>query len=101
MKTTEQAAIVTGGGSRLRAAVARDLARHGIRIVTIAHGPFEKPLSRSLQEQEEQSPAASIPLPRPLGGSEEFAALAIHLVCNVHVNGQTIRLDGPARMVPR
>jgi NAD(P)-dependent dehydrogenase (short-subunit alcohol dehydrogenase family) len=81
--------------------MARDLAQHGIRVMTIAPGLFETPLMKALPPQVQQSLAASIPFPRRLGQPEEFAALAAHIVTNTHLNGETIRLDGALRMAPR
>lgn len=81
--------------------MARDLAQHGIRVMTIAPGLFLTPLLHQLPEAVQQSLAASIPFPSRLGQPEEFAALAAHIVTNVHLNGETIRLDGALRMAPR
>jgi NAD(P)-dependent dehydrogenase (short-subunit alcohol dehydrogenase family) len=81
--------------------MARDLAQHGIRVMTIAPGLFLTPLLHQLPENVQQSLAASIPFPSRLGRPEEFASLAAHIVSNVHLNGETIRLDGALRMAPR
>jgi NAD(P)-dependent dehydrogenase (short-subunit alcohol dehydrogenase family) len=81
--------------------MARDLAQHGIRVMTIAPGLFETPLMQALPLEVQQSLAASIPFPRRLGQPAEFAALAAHIVTNAHLNGETIRLDGALRMAPR
>jgi len=81
--------------------LARDLAQWGIRVVTIAPGLFATPLMKQLPEAAQESLAASIPFPKRLGKPEEFAALAAHVVANVHLNGETIRLDGALRMAPR
>ena len=81
--------------------LARDLAQHGIRVVTIAPGLFETPLMQQLPPEVQQSLAASIPFPKRLGQPQEFAALAAHAVTNGHLNGETIRLDGALRMAPR
>jgi NAD(P)-dependent dehydrogenase (short-subunit alcohol dehydrogenase family) len=81
--------------------MARDLAQHGIRVMTIAPGLFLTPLLHQLPENVQQSLAASIPFPSRLGKPEEFASLAAHIVSNVHLNGETIRLDGALRMAPR
>ena len=67
----------------------------------MAPGLFETPLMKQLPEVVQQSLAASIPFPPRLGRPEEFAALAAHIVTNVHLNGETIRLDGALRMAPR
>ena len=81
--------------------MARDLAQHGIRVCTIAPGLFATPLMRTLPEPVQASLAASIPFPPRLGKPEEFAALAAHIVTNIHLNGEVIRLDGALRMAPR
>ncbi|MCW5633952.1 MAG: SDR family NAD(P)-dependent oxidoreductase [Rubrivivax sp.] len=81
--------------------LARDLAQHGIRVCTIAPGLFETPLMKALPEPVQKSLAASIPFPPRLGRPEEFAELALHIVTNTHLNGETIRLDGALRMAPR
>ena len=90
-----------GGIVSMTLPLARDMAQHGIRVCTIAPGLFETPLMRTLPEPVQQSLAASIPFPSRLGRPEEFAALAAHIVTNVHLNGETIRLDGALRMAPR
>lgn len=81
--------------------MARDLAQHGIRVCTIAPGLFATPLMKTLPEPVQQSLAASIPFPSRLGRPEEFAQLASHIVTNMHLNGEVIRLDGALRMAPR
>ncbi|MED5622417.1 SDR family NAD(P)-dependent oxidoreductase [Ideonella sp. BN130291] len=90
-----------GGLVSMTLPLARDLAQHGIRVVTIAPGLFETPLMKTLPDAVQQSLAASIPFPPRLGQPEEFAALALHAVTNGHLNGETIRLDGALRMAPR
>ena len=81
--------------------LARDLAQHGIRVCTVAPGLFQTPLMQQLPEPVQQSLAASIPFPPRLGRPDEFAALAMHVVTNGHLNGEVIRLDGALRMAPR
>lgn len=81
--------------------MARDLAQHGIRVCTIAPGLFATPLMATLPEAVQQSLAASIPFPARLGKPEEFAQLASHIVTNLHLNGEVIRLDGALRLAPR
>ena len=81
--------------------MARDLAQHGIRVCTIAPGLFATPLMKTLPEPVQQSLAASIPFPARLGKPEEFSQLACHIVTNMHLNGEVIRLDGALRMAPR
>ena len=81
--------------------LARDLAQWGIRVCTIAPGIFATPLLKELPEPVQQSLAESIPFPKRLGHPEEFAALALHIASNGHLNGEVIRLDGALRMAPR
>lgn len=81
--------------------LARDLAQWGIRVCTIAPGIFATPLLRELPEAVQQSLAHSIPFPKRLGDPGEFAALALHIAHNGHLNGEVIRLDGALRMGPR
>ena len=90
-----------GGIVGMTLPLARDLAQWGIRVVTIAPGLFATPLMNELPEAVQQSLAASIPFPKRLGQPEEFAALALHIVANGHLNGEVIRLDGALRMAPR
>jgi NAD(P)-dependent dehydrogenase (short-subunit alcohol dehydrogenase family) len=90
-----------GGLVAMTLPLARDLAQHGIRVCTIAPGLFATPLMKQLPEPVQQSLAASVPFPRRLGQPQEFAALAAHVVTNVHLNGEVIRLDGALRMAPR
>jgi NAD(P)-dependent dehydrogenase (short-subunit alcohol dehydrogenase family) len=81
--------------------VARELARFGIRVVTIAPGTFDTPMLANLPEEARVALAAGIPFPSRLGKPEEFAALAVHIVENVMLNGETIRLDAALRMPPK
>lgn len=80
---------------------ARELARYGVRVMTIAPGLFMTPMLRSLPPEIQQSLGASVPFPPRLGTPEEYAALALHIVANRMLNGETIRLDGALRMAPR
>ncbi|MGR4070124.1 3-hydroxyacyl-CoA dehydrogenase [Billgrantia sp. C5P2] len=90
-----------GGIVAMTLPIARELARHGIRVMTIAPGLFKTPLMDALPEEAQQSLAASIPFPNRLGDPDEFARLACHIVDNAMLNGETIRLDGSIRMAPR
>ncbi|HEX4340332.1 MAG TPA: SDR family NAD(P)-dependent oxidoreductase [Polyangiaceae bacterium] len=81
--------------------IARELARFGIRVVTIAPGTFDTPMLANLPEESRQALAAGIPFPSRLGNPAEFAALATHIVENAMMNGETIRIDGALRMPPR
>jgi len=90
-----------GGLVGMTLPLARDLAQWGVRVVTVAPGLFLTPLMAQLPPEVQQSLAGSIPFPKRLGKPEEFAALAAHVVTNVHLNGEVIRLDGALRMAPR
>lgn len=81
--------------------VARELARIGVRVVTIAPGTFDTPMLATLPEETRQALAAQIPFPSRLGRPSEFAALALHIVENSMLNGETIRIDGALRMAPK
>lgn len=80
--------------------IARDLASHGIRCVTIAPGLFDTPLLQSLPQKVRSFLASTIPFPSRLGKPDEYAQLAQHIVENPVLNGETIRLDGALRMQP-
>jgi len=81
--------------------IARDLGRHGIRVVTIAPGPADTPMLAQLREDIRHSLEEQIPFPKRLGRPEDFAALVKHIVENEYLNGEVIRLDGALRMGPR
>jgi NAD(P)-dependent dehydrogenase (short-subunit alcohol dehydrogenase family) len=80
---------------------ARELARVGVRVVTIAPGMFQTPMLAGLPADVQQSLAAGVPFPPRLGAPEEYAALVEHIATNRFINGETIRLDGALRMPPR
>jgi NAD(P)-dependent dehydrogenase (short-subunit alcohol dehydrogenase family) len=80
---------------------ARDLANKQIRVCTIAPGTFDTPLLAQLSEEIRASLAKSVPHPSRLGVPDEYAALALHVIENPMLNGETIRLDGAIRMAPR
>jgi len=90
-----------GGIAALTLPAAREFAKTGIRVVTIAPGLFETPLLGELPQETRAGLAAAIPFPQRLGLADEFAALAVHIVENSYLNGETIRLDGALRMAPR
>jgi NAD(P)-dependent dehydrogenase (short-subunit alcohol dehydrogenase family) len=90
-----------GGIAALTLPAAREFARHGIRVVTIAPGIFETPMLRGLPEAAQQSLAAAVPFPKRLGRPEEYAMLVRHILDNPMLNGETIRLDGALRMPPK
>ncbi len=80
---------------------ARELARAGVRVMTIAPGLIETPMFGGLPEEARQALAASVPFPARLGTPAEYAALVLHIAANRMLNGETIRLDGALRMAPR
>jgi NAD(P)-dependent dehydrogenase (short-subunit alcohol dehydrogenase family) len=90
-----------GGIVGMTLPAARDLAVAGVRVCTIAPGTFDTPLLGALPEENRQALAAAIPFPSRLGRPEEFAALAVQIVQNEMLNGETIRLDGALRMSPK
>ncbi|EFQ82489.1 oxidoreductase, short chain dehydrogenase/reductase family protein [Aeromicrobium marinum DSM 15272] len=90
-----------GGVVGMTLPIARDLAKTGIRVMTIAPGLFDTPLLASLPEDAKASLGAQVPHPSRLGDPAEFGALAAHIVANPMLNGETIRLDGAIRMAPR
>jgi NAD(P)-dependent dehydrogenase (short-subunit alcohol dehydrogenase family) len=81
--------------------IARELAAHLIRVVTIAPGLFSTPLLAGLPQEAQDSLGRQVPHPSRLGRPEEYAALVEHVVANPMLNGETIRLDGAIRMAPR
>ena len=80
---------------------ARDLASKLIRVCTIAPGIFDTPMLARVSEEARKTLSASVPNPARLGLPDEFAQLAMHIVSNQMINGETIRLDGALRMAPR
>jgi NAD(P)-dependent dehydrogenase (short-subunit alcohol dehydrogenase family) len=90
-----------GGIVGMTLPAARDLAASGIRVCTIAPGLFDTPLLAGLPAEARTQLAASIPFPPRLGLPDEFAQLACHIVENMMLNGEVIRLDGALRMAPR
>ncbi len=90
-----------GGIVGLTLPAARDLARQGIRVCTIAPGTFDTPLLAALPADAREALGQQVPFPSRLGRPEEFAALACHIAENRMLNGETIRLDGALRMPAR
>jgi NAD(P)-dependent dehydrogenase (short-subunit alcohol dehydrogenase family) len=90
-----------GGVVGMTLPVARYLARSGIRVVTIAPGIFRTPMLAGLPEDAQASLGQQVPFPPRLGEPAEYAALAVHIVENQMLNGETIRLDGAIRMAPK
>lgn len=90
-----------GGVAALTLPAARELARFGVRVVTIAPGIFETPMMAGLPQEVQDSLGKSVPFPPRLGKPAEYAALAKHIIENTMLNGEVIRLDGALRMAPR
>jgi len=81
--------------------IARELARSGIRVMTIAPGIFETPMMAAMPQEVRDSLGASVPFPPRLGRPDEYAALARHIIENSMLNGEVIRLDGAIRMAAK
>ncbi|GAB3383747.1 SDR family NAD(P)-dependent oxidoreductase [Lysobacter fragariae] len=90
-----------GGVVGMTLPMARELARFGIRVMTVAPGIFWTPMVDGMPEAVQQSLAASIPFPSRLGKPEEFADLVAYILRNTYLNGETIRLDGATRLAPK
>ena len=81
--------------------IARDLARCGIRVMTIAPGLFLTPMLMGLPEAAREALGAAVPFPPRLGKPSEYASLALEIIQNSMLNGEVIRLDGAIRMAPK
>ncbi|KEA63653.1 3-hydroxyacyl-CoA dehydrogenase [Marinobacterium lacunae] len=90
-----------GGVCAMTLPIARELARFGIRVLTIAPGIFKTPMMDVLPPEVQESLGASVPFPQRLGDPDEFAALAQHIIENRMLNGEVIRLDGGIRMAAK
>ncbi len=90
-----------GGIVGMTLPIARELARYGIRVMTIAPGIFDTPLMASLPQAARDSLAQQVPFPPRLGRPAEYAALVKHIIENEMLNGEVIRLDGAIRMAPK
>ncbi|MCI1143989.1 SDR family NAD(P)-dependent oxidoreductase [Sphingomonas sp. WKB10] len=90
-----------GGVVGMTLPIARELARYGIRVMTIAPGIFWTPLLATLSQEAQDSLGAQVPFPSRLGQPDEYAQLVESIVTNPMLNGETIRLDGAIRMAPR
>ena len=90
-----------GGVVGMTLPIARDLARSGVRVCTIAPGIFETPMMLGAPDRVRQPLVEMVQFPHRLGAAEEFAVLARQIVENPYLNGETIRLDGGIRMQPR
>ena len=90
-----------GGVVAMTLPMARELARFGIRVMTVAPGIFWTPMVDGMSESVQQSLSASIPFPSRLGKPEEYADLVAYILGNAYLNGETIRLDGATRLAPK
>jgi NAD(P)-dependent dehydrogenase (short-subunit alcohol dehydrogenase family) len=89
-----------GGVVSLTLPAARELARYGIRVLTIAPGTFGTPMLKGLPEETQKALGAEVPFPSRLGDPEEFGRLVLHMIDNVMLNGAVVRIDGALRMPP-
>ena len=90
-----------GGVVAMTLPIARELAQFGIRVNAIAPGLFLTPMLLGLPQEAQDSLGRSVPYPARLGEPREYAALAMHIIENAYLNGETIRIDGALRMQPR
>jgi NAD(P)-dependent dehydrogenase (short-subunit alcohol dehydrogenase family) len=90
-----------GGVVAMTLPIARELARTGVRVNAIAPGIFMTPMLAGLPQAAQDSLGAAVPFPPRLGQPAEYAALAVHIVENGYINGETIRIDGALRMQPK
>lgn len=90
-----------GGVVGMTLPIAREMARHGIRVMTVAPGVFDTPLMAGLPKAAQESLAQQIPFPSRFGRPDEYAALVRHIIENEMLNGEVIRIDGALRMPPK
>jgi len=90
-----------GGIVGMTLPIARELARHGIRVMTIAPGLFHTPMFDTLSQEAKDSLGKMVPFPSRLGFPSEYAQLVQNIIENPMLNGETIRLDGAIRMQPK
>ncbi len=90
-----------GGVVGMTLPIARELARFGIRVMTIAPGLFETPMLLGAPQEVQDALGKMVPFPPRMGKPAEYAALVRHIVENAMLNGEVIRLDGALRMAPR
>jgi NAD(P)-dependent dehydrogenase (short-subunit alcohol dehydrogenase family) len=90
-----------GGVASMTLPIARELARVGIRVMTIAPGIFDTPMLAAMPEATRESLGQQVPFPSRLGRPPEYAALVRHIFENEMLNGEVIRLDGAIRMAPK
>ena len=94
----DRTCLVTGASSGIGADMARELARFGIRVMTIAPGIFLTPMAGGMPAEVKASLEAMVPFPARLGEPEEFADAVCFVLQNRYMNGTVLRLDGAARM---
>ncbi len=90
-----------GGIVGLTLPAARDLAQHGIRVMTIAPGIVETPMLATVSDEFRAGLAAGVPFPQRLARPDEYAQLALSIIDHDYLNGEVIRMDGALRMAPR
>jgi NAD(P)-dependent dehydrogenase (short-subunit alcohol dehydrogenase family) len=90
-----------GGVVGMTLPIARDLARTGVRVMTIAPGIFGTPMLFGMPKEVQDALAASVPFPSRLGTPQDYGKLAVHICENDMLNGETIRLDGAIRLAPK
>lgn len=90
-----------GGIVAMTLPIARELARSGIRVMTIAPGIMETPMLLGMAPEVQEALGKMVPFPSRLGRPQEFAALVLHIIGNAYLNGEVIRLDGAIRMQPK
>ena len=90
-----------GGIVGMTLPIAREYARIGVRVNAVAPGIFLTPMAEGMPEHVQEALGAAIPFPSRLGKPEEFAELVAHIMQNGYINGETIRLDGAARLAPK
>lgn len=90
-----------GGVAAMTLPIARELARHAIRVVSIAPGIMETPMLTSMSADVQRALGAMVPFPSRLGKPDEFAKLVLHIFENSYINGEVIRLDGAIRMAAK
>jgi len=90
-----------GGVASMTLPAARELAKSGVRVLAIAPGIFGTPMLYGLPEDVQKALGESVPFPSRLGDPAEYASLALHMISNVMMNGEVVRLDGALRMAPQ
>lgn len=90
-----------GGVVAMTLPIARELARHGIRVVAIAPGIMETPMLKGMPTEVQDALGKMVPFPSRLGRPDEFAGLVLHILANIYLNGEVIRLDGAIRMAAK